>query len=49
VDDEEDELVILRGLLNRIEGERYALTWESGYEGGLAAVARREHDVYLID
>jgi len=49
VDDDEDGFIVTRDLLGGIEGKQFALAWEQTYEKGLAAIARREHDVYLID
>jgi signal transduction histidine kinase len=49
VDDDEDDYVIVRDLLEKIERGRFRLSWEPTYERGLAAIAGREHEVYLLD
>jgi len=49
VDDDKHAFITMRDLLGRIEGKQFALAWEQTYEKGLAVIARRAHDVYLID
>lgn len=49
VDDDEDDFVMTRDLLSEIEGERFETDWIDSYDAGLEQIARREHDVYLLD
>ncbi len=49
VDDQEDAYVLLRGCLSEIRGTKYKLDWVSSIEEGKVALARGEHDVYLVD
>ena len=49
IDDEEDEAVLTRSLLARVEDTRYDLDWVETFGEGLAAISRDEHDAYLID
>ena len=49
VDDDEDDYVITRGLLSEIEGTEFDLEWVATFNGALDAIARRVHDVYLVD
>ena len=49
VEDDEDDYVNIRDLLNTSSHTRYSLQWVSSYESGLRAIAAQEHDVYLID
>ncbi|MFO0845596.1 MAG: PAS domain-containing protein [Gemmataceae bacterium] len=49
VDDDEDDFALTRYLLADIKGGEYVLDWAPVYEDALAAIARREHDVYLLD
>ncbi len=49
VDDDEDDYLLVRDLLSEMKRPRHVLEWASSYEGGVAAAARREHDVYLLD
>lgn len=49
IDDDEDDYFLTRDLLAEIDADRYSLDWASDYESGLDAVARRRHDVYLLD
>jgi diguanylate cyclase (GGDEF)-like protein len=49
VEDDEDDYLLTRELLSELEGLPVALNWASSYQDGLAAMERRDHDVYLID
>ncbi len=49
VDDDEDDYVMTRDLLEDIEGKDYALEWVVGYDEALAALADSQPDVCLID
>jgi signal transduction histidine kinase len=49
VDDDEDDWVLVRDALLEVAPCRYALDWAATWDDGLGAIARGEHDVYLID
>jgi signal transduction histidine kinase len=49
VDDDEDELVITRGLLGEIEGERFEIDWAPEFNQALEALDRKCYDVCLCD
>jgi PAS domain S-box-containing protein len=49
VDDDEDDFVVLRDLLDTLGSSRYQLEWASSYADAQAALARQSHDVYLLD
>ena len=49
VDDDNDDYVILRDLLLEIEAGRFSVEWIATYEDAIEAMARDQHDVYLID
>jgi len=49
VEDDEDDYLLVRDYLDEVGGATLALEWAATYEAGLAALARREHDVALID
>jgi len=49
VEDDEDDYLITRGLLSGVERTRFDLEWAEGFDVGESAMARREHDVYLVD
>lgn len=49
IEDDEDDFFLTRELLYDIDPERLKLDWVSSYEAGLARIAERAHDVYLID
>src|SRR5581483_8077078 len=48
-DDDEDDYLLTRDLLVRIERPRFQLDWASTYEGALQAIESNQHDVYLFD
>ena len=49
VDDDRDDYLLTKDLLDDIPGHPFRLEWASDYDAGLAAVARNEHDAYLFD
>ena len=49
VDDDEDDYVVTRDIVANIPGRPIALDWVATYDAALAAVARDEYQVYLID
>lgn len=49
IEDDEDDVVITRKLLSRIEGTSYPLDWVATYEAGLEAILKGEHDICLLD
>src|SRR3954466_705323 len=49
VEDDEEDALLARDLLERIEGTRYDLNWVAGYDAALAAVAQASYDVCLVD
>lgn len=49
VEDDEDDYRLTRELLAEVPGYRVELDWAASYEAGLTALARRAHDVCLLD
>lgn len=49
VDDDEDDYLITRELLENVPGSPFKLDWVSNYEEGLREGLLREHDVLMID
>ena len=49
VDDDEDDFVLIRDLLDGAHGYAFDLAWVSSYELALASALAQEHDVYLLD
>ena len=49
VDDDEDDYLIVRSIISRIPGAPFKLSWVSSYEEATAAIAKAEHDIYLVD
>ena len=49
IDDDEDDYIITRDLLDEIEGKQYHLDWISDYNAAKKAIKQQAHDVYLVD
>jgi PAS domain S-box-containing protein len=49
LDDDADDHLLTRELLTEITGQRFQLDWESHYTEAQAAIAARQHDIYLVD
>lgn len=49
IDDDEDEFIITRALLNDIPHTTYELAWANSFKEGLDAIKHNRFDVYLID
>ena len=49
VEDDEDDFVVTRGMLEAQDRVRFQLEWADGYAAARAVIAQRSHDVYLID
>jgi two-component system CheB/CheR fusion protein len=49
IEDDEDDYVLTRDLISDIPANPFHLDWAKDYKAGLAAIARQEHDVYLLD
>ena len=49
IDDDEDYFIITRDLLADVSATDYQLGWVNDFDAGCAALARDEHDIYLLD
>jgi PAS domain S-box-containing protein len=49
VDDDEDDYILTRDWLSEIQRARFALEWVANYEAALEIIAKKQHDVYLLD
>jgi diguanylate cyclase (GGDEF)-like protein/PAS domain S-box-containing protein len=49
VDDDEDDFVITRDLLEHQDRVRFTVDWRSTYDQALKAILEQRHDVYLVD
>ena len=49
VEDNEDDYCLTRDFLADVQTPHFELEWVSNYESALTAIARRSHDVYLLD
>jgi PAS domain S-box-containing protein len=48
VDDDENSFFLTRRLVSKLQ-EPFEVDWVPSYESGLQAIARKRHDVYLLD
>jgi signal transduction histidine kinase len=49
VDDDEDDFIITRDIIDDIPGRNYKLEWTSSFSEALKMVREERHDVYLVD
>ncbi|MCX2740404.1 ATP-binding response regulator [Pontibacter anaerobius] len=49
VDDDEDDYIITRDIMDDIPGRNFALGWASSYDEALNQIRQDEYDVYLVD
>lgn len=49
IEDDEDDYVFLRDLLQEIQAFKYDLTWISRFDAALTEMAAGRHDLYLLD
>lgn len=49
IDDDEDSVLITRGLLSQIRDVAYQVEWAVSYDAGLEALGRGGHDACLLD
>lgn len=49
IEDDEDDYLITKDLLDEIRGDDFVLDWVKDWEAGLSEIDARAHDVYLVD
>jgi diguanylate cyclase (GGDEF)-like protein/PAS domain S-box-containing protein len=49
IDDDEDDYLITRDMLEREARMRFTMEWAAHYDDALAAIREQRHDVYLVD
>src|SRR5262249_54281589 len=49
VEDDEDDFIITRDLLNEVGSKQFSLEWAKTYDKGLELMIRNHHDVCLVD
>ncbi|RPI32446.1 MAG: PAS domain S-box protein [Chloroflexota bacterium] len=49
VEDDEDDFILTRFLLQEAKGSEFQLTWASTFEEGINALRHQDHDVVLVD
>lgn len=49
IEDDEDDYVLIEGLLSDVPGKRFDLEWTGNYDDGMEAIESQRHDVCLLD
>ncbi|AFZ11945.1 PAS/PAC sensor hybrid histidine kinase [Crinalium epipsammum PCC 9333] len=49
VDDDEDDYILTAEWLSEIQRAKFTLEWVATYDAALEIIAKKEHDVYLLD
>ncbi|WP_018479233.1 hybrid sensor histidine kinase/response regulator [Pontibacter roseus] len=49
VDDDEDDFIIARDIMDDIPGRNYVLEWASSFDKAVDIIRERRHHVYLVD
>src|SRR5690606_4008847 len=49
VDDDEEDFIITRDIIDDIRHRKYNMEWVSGYQQAFRIISEERHDVYLID
>jgi two-component system, cell cycle sensor histidine kinase and response regulator CckA len=49
IDDDEDDYILIRYWFNEFQVVNCELEWVNNYEAARNAIARRQHDIYLVD
>lgn len=49
VEDDDDDMLIIKKLFSKINGETFSLDWVQSYDEAASAIAKKEHDLYLVD
>lgn len=49
IDDDEDDFLLTKELVEDIPGGRFKIDWASTYDEGVKAICEGTHDVYLLD
>ena len=49
IEDDEDDFILTKDILNRLKGWRFELDWLRTYDAGLKAALENRHDVCLVD
>ena len=49
IDDDEDDFIITRDIIDDMPGRNYRLDWTASFNEALKLIGQQQHDVYLID
>ena len=49
VEDDEDDYILIRGLLANVPGDRFRIEWVRNFDAGINAIQSGSHDVCLLD
>lgn len=49
IDDDEEDFILTRDVINDIKRRHYSVEWINNYEDALVRIGKHEHDAYLVD
>ncbi len=49
IDDDEEDYLIIRSLISKIEGSPFKINWVSTVDEATEIIGREEHEIYLVD
>lgn len=49
IDDDEEDFILAKDLIKKIDHHKYTINWAQSYKEGLKEIAEKNHDVYLVD
>src|SRR5690348_10200873 len=49
IDDDEDDFLIIREYISKIEGREFIIDWCYSYDDAVKIIAGSEYDLYLVD
>lgn len=49
VEDDEDDYVLIRDLLNEVREQQFQLNWVTTFEDARQTIQQQQHDIYLVD
>lgn len=49
IDDDEEDFMIVRDIIQEIKHHKYTIDWASTYDEGLKFISEKQHDIYLVD
>ena len=49
IDDDEDDFILVRDVINRFEGEEFQIEWVGSHKEAMARIQEDQFDLYLVD